>query len=121
MPGDLDDSRCCGSPRAHACNAAVAGAAAGAASCELLREAAHCGRGGRDGQVNLDPALGAGELQAEACALHAARRAVLESGGPLGGSGGGSAVGGGAGAAPALAVDPRKDSQPDDLTLFEVD
>lgn len=117
-PGDLDDARCCGSPCAGACSAATASAAAGAARCEVVGEAGHCGRGGSAGQQTLDPvldpALGAG-------ALHAARRAVLEGGGVLGGNGGGTAVGGGAGPAPALAVDPRKDSQPDDLTLFEVD
>lgn len=117
-PGDLDDARCCGSPRASACSAACASTAVGAARCELLGGAGHCRGGGSDGQQTLDPtldpALGAG-------ALHAARRAVLEGGGVLGGGGGGTAVGGGAGAAPALAVDPRKDSQPDDLTLFEVD
>ena len=117
-PGDLDDARCCESPRAGACSAESAGAAVGAARCEVLGEAGHCGRGGSNGQQTLDPAL---DPALGAGALHAARRAVLEGGGVLGGGSGGAAVGGGAGAVPALAVDPRKDSQPDDLTLFEVD
>ncbi len=59
--------------------------------------------------------------------MHAARHAVLASGAPLeaGGAAAAAAAGGGGagagGAGGASALDARKDSQTDDLSLFEVD
>ncbi|KAK9835422.1 hypothetical protein WJX81_008561 [Elliptochloris bilobata] len=131
-PGDLDNSRRDARPRSPTGFDSQAGAPTDAGSCELLGEA-HCGREGNPGRIlspsidpsidsTLDPSMSAEEIQAEACSVHAARRAVLEGGGPLGGgSGRGAVVSGGGGAAPALGGDARKDSQPDDLSLFEVD
>lgn len=107
-----------------------AGLPADTTACELLAEAECAGRGispnPKPGTLHDDPAMGAEEelvRGVEACAVHEARRAVLDGGGRLDAGGGGAAAvgGGGGGPAPALAIDARKDSQPDDLSLFEVD
>jgi len=131
-PGDLDSTALRGAARglaaAAACRRAACGPA-GVAACELLGGAMGGRRDGPDASPNpaVDTALPSDDLQA--CAVHAARHAVLTSGAALeaGGAaaaaaaaaGGGGGGGSGGGGTPAL--DTRKDSQTDDLSLFEVD